>query len=58
MEGALKDVLEVFYGHWRPFKSPRAQAAVAADGNVLFLFFYKLGKQSWIQKVREELCFF
>ena len=39
-EGALKDHLEGFWGYWRPFKGPRAQLAVAPDGNVvLFVAF-------------------
>ena len=33
-EGALKDLLEGFLGDWRGFKGPRAQLAVAPDGNV------------------------
>ena len=33
MEGALKDLLEGFWGYWKGFQGPRAQLAVAPDGN-------------------------
>ena len=38
LEEALLGVLEWFYGNRRPFKSPRAQPAVAPDGNVVSFF--------------------
>ena len=39
MEGIVKDLLEGFQGHWRPFEGPRAQLAVAPDANMFFSFF-------------------